>query len=264
MGIAFFFIIGLCFGSFINALVWRIHESRDWVRDRSECPHCAHKLATKDLIPVISWFFLRGKCRYCQQNISKQYPVIELLTAFWFVASFHYWPAGLSGSIGQEVLLGSWLVASIGLIALLIYDHRYMILPNKIIYPSLIVASAGRAFYIFGYTTNIGHQLASWALSVVVASGIFFVLHEISKGQWIGFGDVRLGLLTGTLLASPSKSLLMIFLASLLGTVFALPKAFVKKKVLNTRFAYGPFLIAGCFTGVLFGQKIINWYLNSF
>ncbi len=261
MGIAFLFVIGLCMGSFVNALVWRLHEGRDWVRGRSICPNCKHTLSVRDLVPIASWAVLKGRCRYCRASISKQYPVVELLAAIWFAASYYYWPVSLS-TTGGWVLLVTWLVCSVGLLALMLFDHKWMLLPSKIIYSSLAIAVIGRCIYIFGYSSQVSHDLTSWALSVLVASGLFFVIHEVSKGQWIGFGDVRLGLLTGTLIASPSKSLLMIFLASVLGTIFAIPGAMAKKKFLNTRFAYGPFLIVATAIAVLFGQRIIDWYLG--
>lgn len=263
MGIAFLFVLGLCLGSFVNALVWRLHERKDWVSGRSQCPNCSHKLSTLDLIPVLSWLALKGRCRYCKKPISKQYPFVEILTGLWFASSFYYWPTSLN-TVGGDALFTGWLIASVGLIALLVYDHKWMILPSNIIYSSLAFAVIAQFIYLFDQSSSVSHDLLNWFFSLLVASGIFFVLHEFSKGQWIGFGDVRLGLLIGTLLATPQKSLLMIFIASLTGSISAIPRAFTKKKVLSTRFAYGPFLIISTWFVVLFGQQIIDWYLNSF
>jgi leader peptidase (prepilin peptidase)/N-methyltransferase len=102
----------------------------------------------------------------------------------------------------------------------------------------------------------------SWILSVVVASGIFWLLFMVSQGRWIGYGDVRLGLITGTILADPSKSFLMIILGSLLGTIFILPALAFGKKNLASKLPYGPFLIAAAFVALLFGDKILDWYSN--
>src|SRR5688572_14187716 len=88
---------GLIFGSFINALVWRLHEGRDWVRERSECLQCHHQLAPKDLIPVLSWLLLRGKCRYCHKPIPDS-PLVELAVPALFVTSYFFWPVDLAGS----------------------------------------------------------------------------------------------------------------------------------------------------------------------
>src|SRR4051812_40657220 len=125
----YLFTLGLCLGSFINALIWRLHENKDWVKGRSQCPNCGHVLAAKDLIPVLSWLALRGRCRYCGRTISKQYPVVELLTGVAFAASYLYWPETLSES-GQKLLLITWLTSLVGLMALLVYDFKWMLLPN--------------------------------------------------------------------------------------------------------------------------------------
>src|SRR5688572_6912246 len=90
----FSLILGLAFGSFVNALVWRLREGKDFIHGRSECPECHHRLAAADLIPVVSWLFLRGNCRYCKKSISPHYPLIEVLTAALFVAlTWHFEPA---------------------------------------------------------------------------------------------------------------------------------------------------------------------------
>src|SRR3954447_24820678 len=113
-------VLGLSLGSFINALTWRLHEKKDWVKARSQCPHCGHTLAAKDLVPVFSWLSLSGRCRYCGRPISKQYPAVEILTGLLFVISYLCWPADLNDS-GQKLLLITWLVSLIGLVALLVY-----------------------------------------------------------------------------------------------------------------------------------------------
>jgi len=258
MVITYLAILGLCFGSFVNALVWRIHKKKDWVRERSQCTHCGHKLKTLDLIPVLSWLFLGGKCRYCRKVISVQYPVVELTGAFVFTFSYTYWPASF-GSSGQMALFIAWLAASIGLLALLVYDFKWMLLPSKLIYPTLAVAAAGNLVYLIIAPERL-HFLTSWVLSILVASGIFWLLFTVSKGKWIGYGDVRLGLVTGTLLHSPAKSFLMLFLASVLGTLFVIPSLVSKKRGINAKLPYGPFLIIATFICVLFGSSIIDWY----
>src|SRR2546427_122886 len=89
-------LLGLVLGSFVNALVWRLHEHKDWVNDRSECVHCHHKLGPLDLIPVVSYLYLRGKCRYCHQRIEDT-PLTELALPLAFVTSYLCWPVALQG-----------------------------------------------------------------------------------------------------------------------------------------------------------------------
>src|SRR5690606_2157613 len=103
MIIIFLAILGLCVGSFVNALVWRLRmqessgkkksdRKMSISRGRSMCPHCRHELSAVDLVPVFSWLFLGGKCRYCRKPISKQYPLVELVTSILFIASYVFWP----------------------------------------------------------------------------------------------------------------------------------------------------------------------------
>lgn len=249
-------------GSFINALVWRLKNKKNWVKARSQCPDCGHQLAAKDLVPVLSWLWLRGRCRYCKKSISAQYPIVELAMAVVFVLSYIYWPQPLQG--GQLVLFITWLACSVGLMALLVYDLKWMLLPNSIIYPTLLIAVAGKLIYLIGFEPHKSHSAALWALSVLAASGVFWFLYMISKGKWIGYGDVRLGLITGTLLQAPLKSLLMIFLASLIGSLTILPLISVGKRRLSAKIPYGPFLITATFICVLFGDSLINWYKSVF
>lgn len=275
------FVLGLIFGSFISALTWRLHKqfevgsgqfkdkksrnselsSRNYsmVNGRSQCPHCRHKLEAKDLVPLFSWLWLSGRCRYCKKAISWQYPAIEVSLAAIFAGSYYFWPGGVDG-VGDIILLSTWLAASIGLMALLVYDARWLLLPNKLIYPTLAVAASGRLIYIIGFEDNKLAAFINWALAVIIASGFFWLVYEVSKGRWIGFGDVRLGLITGTLLATPQKSLLMIFLASIVGTLFILPGLLAKSKKLTSQIPYGPFLIIGTYLSFFFGSDIIDWY----
>lgn len=262
---------GLAFGSFVNALVWRLHRNENLkkskklsiINGRSICPNCKHQLAAKDLIPVLSWIWLRGSCRYCKKHISAQYPIIELFSALVFVLSYVFWPKELNDA-GSWLIFITWLTSFVGLLTLLVYDARWKLLPNKIIYPTFLVAAFGRIIYITGFEENKGHSLLMWLLSMVVASGVFFALYTISRGKWIGYGDVRLGLITGTLLATPEKSFLMIFLASVLGLLFILPALLRGKKSMTTQIPYGPYLIAATILVIWFGESILDWYKTNF
>ena len=273
-------VFGLCAGSFISAVVWRLrqqelgqqkanskkqiasfihHSSFSILTGRSQCPHCHHVLAWHDLIPVFSWLLLRGRCRYCGQPISLQYPVVELVMAAVFIISYVFWPDGVYG-VGDWILFITWLVVSVGLLALLIYDLKWMLLPNQIIYPALAIAAGGRLIYLLSFEPNKTRAVLLWALSVAVASGLFWLIFIASSGKWIGYGDVRLGLIIGTILADPLKSLLMIFIASVLGTLVALPALATGRKSIGSRLPYGPLLIIATAVVLLFGSSVIEEY----
>jgi len=284
-------VFGLCLGSFVNAIVWRMHEqeklkakssklkarkgdsrllTKDFrlsaqdlsiLKGRSMCDHCGHQLSSLDLVPLLSWLALRGRCRYCKKAVSWQHPAVELAMAAVFVGSYYFWPLAVAGA-GQWVLFITWLVTSVGLMALLLYDLQFMLLPSRIIYPTLAVAATGRLTYLLWYDPARGQGFVQWAFSLGVSSGVFLLLFYVSRGRWIGFGDVRLGLITGTILATPAKSFVMIFLASLMGTLFVLPAIATGKTKMTSRIPYGPFLITASFIVILFGQSFINWYQN--
>ncbi|HET9850064.1 MAG TPA: prepilin peptidase [Candidatus Saccharimonadales bacterium] len=255
----YLFILGVCLGSFVNALTWRLEKGKDWVRGRSQCPHCGHQLAARDLVPLFSWLILRGRCRYCKQSISVQYPLVELAGGAVFCLSYIFWPANLDQA-GNLILFITWLVASVGLLALALYDLKYMLLPSKILYPIFFIAAAGQLIYLIGFAPAKATYALGWLISVLIATGIFWLIFMVSKGRWIGYGDVRLGLVTGTLLHRPALAVLMIFLASLAGSVIAVPMLAIGKKTLSARIPYGPYLIAATFICLLFGPRLVDLY----
>lgn len=266
-------VIGLCFGSFVNALVWRLYMQSSpkpkkpkaktskvnlsIVNGRSVCPHCHHELSAKDLIPLFSWLFLAGKCRYCSKKIGWQYPLVELVVAGLFVLSYLVWPNDfdLVGTIN----FGSWLLVLTGLVALTVYDIKWMLLPNKIVYPLIILALVLAILNLTQGSVGVYGLL----YSVLIASGIFFLLFQVSDGKWIGGGDVKLGLLLGLLLASPFMSFLMLFAASTLGTIYSLPAVVSGKLKASARIPFGPFLIVAGIFAYLFGAGIVDWYKKN-
>lgn len=249
-------VLGLCLGSFVNAFVWRLHEKKDWVKGRSECPTCQHKLAAKDLVPVLSWLALGGRCRYCHKPISWQYPVVELLTAGLFVFSYYFWPLALSGVGLFEFIL--WLVFVVGFMALAVYDLRWRILPNKVVYPLLVLAIAQTLVVSLWRKELATAWGALWG--VVVLAGFFYGLFQVSKGRWIGGGDVKLGALLGLLVGGPLNSLLLLLIASLSGTLYTVPLMLTGKAKRNSQIPFGPFLILAAIIVQLFGGAIIAWY----
>jgi prepilin signal peptidase PulO-like enzyme (type II secretory pathway) len=263
--------VGLIFGSFVNALVWRIHEQSQTgkkknakalqdlsiLRGRSMCPHCRHVLAPADLIPVFSWVFLQGKCRYCGKPISWQYPIVELTTSMLFVISYLLWPVTMHG-LGL-VQFCFWLVFVVGFVALAVYDLKWYILPDRIVFPLVGLAVLELIISLVIYHSGWQSLLASvWG--VLIASGIFFVLYQVSDGAWIGGGDVKLGVVLGILIGGPVRGLLLLFLASVLGTLVSLPLLAVGKAKRTTLIPFGPFLIAAAAVIMLFGGHFTDWF----
>lgn len=273
MIIAICILLGLCFGSFVNAFVWRLRqktlepkkrkaslEDLSITKGRSMCVNCGHTLHTLDLLPVVSWVALRGRCRYCRKPISWQYPLVELTTAVLFVVSYIFWPYSLEGI--AVLALGLWWVCLVGFMALLIYDIRWMLLPNKIIFPLYGVAAL---FVVVRMLTESSFEpLVGAAFGVVIGGGIFYALFQVSRGSWIGGGDVKLGFLLGALLGDAVLAGLALFIASLLGTVLAVGLMVSRKLTAKSRIPFGPFLIAATIIVQLFGQDIVDWYSRYF
>lgn len=255
-------VLGLCMGSFVNALVWRVHEQSQGrqlsiLKGRSMCPRCGHRLAAADLAPVLSWLALKGRCRYCGRRISAQYPLVEAATAALFVASYVWWPQALGGA--QTAVFVLWLVLLTGLMALLVYDARWRLLPNRILSPLWAVAGAQTLIAAMAADEPLRTLLAALG-GVAVGGGIFYGLFEVSKGRWIGGGDVKLGALLGLVVATPARAGLFIFLGSLLGTLVSLPMLTSGRLKRSSIIPFGPFLIAAAIITVLFGGHILDWY----
>lgn len=257
----FLAVLGLAFGSFVMALTWRLHVGKDFVKGRSMCEHCGHVLQPLDLIPLVSWLWLRGQCRYCQTAISWLNPVTEALIALLFVGSYLFWPFALTTWVAW-VSLSIWLIYIVLLVALAVYDFRWMLLPDglTVIAGCLGLVDVGLRLWQTGSLTVPGY-VTHIILGASALGGFYWVLHTASKGRWVGFGDVKLGLFMGAVLGW-QQALLTLFLANAFGLVVAVPGMASGKLSMRSRFPFGPFLIAGFIVAGLFGQRLISWYTS--
>jgi leader peptidase (prepilin peptidase)/N-methyltransferase len=162
-------IFGLIFGSAINAYVWRLHAGRSWTKGRSECSLCGHALAARDLVPVLSWVTLRGECRYCHKPIQDP-PAVELVTAVVFAGSAYVLAPGNAAGYIQA---GFWAVILVLLVVLAVYDVRWMMLPNVVMHPLIVVAGLATAL---GAVLNTG--AAVWQALALASLGLWFVVFE--------------------------------------------------------------------------------------
>jgi len=265
-------VLGLILGSFVNALTWRFHEQAElagkkgakaqeqrrklsMLHGRSMCSNCGHELAVIDLIPLFSWLWLRGRCRYCRAKIQDS-PLTEVAPAVLFVASYLWWPLSFHGvNLFQFIV---WLVFMVAFVALAAYDFRWFLLPDRIVYP-LIGLAATEVIIV-----AVAHRSISMGVNAAVAgliiSGIFYLLFQFSKGTWIGGGDVKLAAVLGLLAGTPLKALLVLFLSSVIGTLVSIPLLLKGKQGLKAHIPYGPFLLTATIVVVLFGSSLIDWY----
>lgn len=229
------------------------------LKGRSMCPACEHPLRAGDLVPLFSWLWLKGACRYCGHKISWQYPLTELVTAGLFALSYIFWPYGWE-SLGLTLFI-FWLVFLVGFVALAVYDLRWMELPDVIVWPLVGLALAQLA------VIAIWQQDAKTAAIALVSGlgffAVFWLMYQVSKGNWIGGGDVKLALVLGMLAATPLRSVLVLFVASLVGTVVSVPALLARKsKVGGAHVPFGPALLLGLVIIYLFGARLIDAYTS--
>jgi prepilin signal peptidase PulO-like enzyme (type II secretory pathway) len=246
------FIFGLITGSFLNCLIYRLETGQSFLKGRSFCPHCKHLLNWQDLIPVLSFFILKGKCRYCQRKISLQYPLVEFATAFLFVLIFTFVHVSNNYAYVYLLLMAGFLVV------IFVYDLKHYIIPDKVIYPAIAIAG------IFNFQFSIFNQFPIFQFSILSAIGaaaFFAVIVLISRGRWMGIGDIKLAFLMGLILGWPNI-LVALFSAFFIGAIIGLGLIIAGKKQLSSEVPFGPFLVTGTFLAIFLGEQLINWYLN--
>lgn len=278
-------LFGLALGSFAGATVWRLRarqlkldakfgekilasekaevaklQKKPVHSDRSVCLHCGHELKWYDLLPLVSWVLLRGKCRYCHKGIGWFEPAIEVGLAAFFVVSFLFWPGSLDSAIGIVQFI-VWLVAGFGLAILFAYDAKWYLLPNVVVFPLIGVGVIKSLLVIVEAGFSIS-SVVNVIAACAVLSGLYFAVYILSRRQWVGFGDVKLSLALALLLADWQLAILALFLANLVGTLIFLPAMVTGKLKRQAHIPFGPLLITGWVISGLFGAKILYWYMT--
>jgi len=253
------FIFGLVVGSFLNCVIYRLEQKQSFLQGRSFCPHCKHILSWQDLIPVLSFLILRGKCRYCGKPISIQYPLIEIATGILFVLSLNYELGIMNYEIFSLEFIAYFLFLILNssfLILIFVYDLKHFIIPDKIIYPAIVV--------VFIYNILQGPALLMRSgLAAILAAGFFLSIVLVSRGRWMGLGDVKLAFLMGLFLGFPNI-LIALFFAFLIGAIIGVGLILAKRKTLRSEVPFGPFLVTGTFVALFWGDRIAQWYLDLF
>lgn len=247
-------LLGLVIGSFINVLAYRIPLGRSVITPPSACPACSAPIRPRDNIPVVSWLLLRGRCRQCGTKISPRYPIVEGLTAVAFAATAWY--------VGAQWVLVSllWFVGVT--IALTLTDLDHQRIPNRILYPSTIVALV----LLAGGAAADGH-FPSFVRGVEGGAAYFALLFIVALAARGGFGmgDVKLAFLLGLFLAYASWGTLIVgvFLAFVVGGLVALLLLVTKVRGRKDPIAFGPALIAGAWLAIPLAEHLLDWYLGA-
>lgn len=249
----FVFVFGTIIGSFLNAVLWRLRTGEGFVFGRSYCPCCRHPLAARDLVPVLSYLMLRGKCRYCRKGIHPSYLAVELTMGSLFLAFAA--PAlsadAITGTVLARLLL-EWYFVSI-LVLVFVYDLRYMLIPRSVTFWASVAAGIGGVL--------LGANPISLAVGFLVGGGVFWLQYVLSKGKWIGGGDIHLGALMGLMLGWP-KILVALFVAYVSGAAVGSALLLAKKTSWQSQVPFGTFLAAATVVALLWGDRILAWYLG--
>lgn len=242
-----FFIYGLVFGSFFNVVGLRVPKRESIVRPPSHCTVCNRNLTIKDLVPVFSYVFLKGKCRGCGTKIHWVYPVMELATGLLF--AFAYYQLGFTLELVVALLFISLLVI------ITVSDIAYMLIPDKILLFFLIPLIVLRVF----------EPLSPWWDSIVgavVGFGVLFLIAIVSKGG-MGGGDIKLFFVIGLVLGWV-PTLLTLFLASIIGTVIGVISLRRTKQSRKTPIPFGPSIAIAAIIAYFYGESLVDWYVNLF
>ncbi|MCH8244320.1 prepilin peptidase [Patescibacteria group bacterium] len=289
------FLFGLVVGSFLNAFIYRLEvqqklrsvpHDREKVgvtvmRGRSFCPSCSHTLAWQDLIPLLSFALLKGRCRYCKEKISFQYPLIELATGLLFVAVLWFvlpelslvipTPSGLKTLQGLNDLVSLsfpqvaqlaylWTIVSL-LTVIFVYDLKHFVIPDKVLYPAILVVGMWYLVSSVLFDAYTYYQLLITFYSALGAAGFFLAIYLLSKGRAMGFGDVKLALFMGLFLSWPNI-LVAMSLAFAVGAIVGLTLIFLKRKTMRSEVPFGSFLILGTLISLFWGDSLVYFYIS--
>jgi prepilin signal peptidase PulO-like enzyme (type II secretory pathway) len=255
---------GLVIGSFLNALIWRLH-SGDSMLGRSKCPGCDHQLAWFDNLPLLSYFLLDGRCRHCRQAISWQYPAVEAIMAGLFYLVFLQvgGEAAFYSLLDLLWLFKAWFLIAV-MVLIFVYDLRWYLILDKVLAPTAAVL-----FLFWLAQTGLMHDLLmatnNWLglfYALLIGGGFFALQYLVSNGKWIGLGDVKLGLVIGMALADPRLVMAALFLAYMLGASVGLVLVAFGKKELGSKLPFGTFLSAATVAVLLWGDYLIITYFQ--
>ncbi|MBU0613811.1 prepilin peptidase [Patescibacteria group bacterium] len=254
-----FVVVGMFAGSFVNILVFRTNEKKGLL-EKSTCLSCKEKIALLDVIPVLSFIRLRGRCRKCSSAIHWQYPVVEMMTGILFGLFFaRTWLGiGIPDFVSFQELILVFLrdiILSVFLLVIFIYDFKYEVILDRYSLPAILIAIL--------FNVALGCNAVSMILGALLIGGFFAFQFLVSKGRWIGGGDIRLGVLMGFLLGV-EVGLVALFLSYIIGSFVGIWLIFTKRRKLESYVPFGTFLSASTIICMLFGVYFWDWYISFF
>ena len=242
---------GLCIGSFLNVVIHRLPRGTSVVTPPSRCPGCNYQLRWSDNVPVLSWVFLRGRCRNCRAPISIRYPIVEILTMLMFL--LHLWLFGWSALMVVRVAFAT------AMIALFAIDLEHHLLPNAITLPGIVVGLIVSLVLPPGIVDSI--------LGTLLGGGVLWAIGEVyyrySGQEGMGGGDVKMLAMIGAFLGW-KLVLVTLVLSSIGGSLIGVLVIAIKRGGMKHALPYGTFLALGALAASLVGDRILAWYLGMY
>lgn len=272
-----FFVFGLLIGSFLNVVIYRYNSSLPLISGRSKCFSCGKDLSFLEMIPLFSFLFQKGKCLSCGSKISIQYPIVEFITGLLFASIFYRQYSLIdiylnipNGILYLASLLIFYLVVSCILVVIVFYDIRHKIIPDGLVYSFIILSVIKLVYFLVKFGSFSGKDLYD-LLSPLILFSFFGLIWVISKGLWLGFGDVKLVFGIGALLGFIS-GISAVILGFWTGSIYVILSFFLSK-IFPNKFSgvhsgmeipFAPFLIIGIFISLFFKLDILSlsYFLN--
>ena len=249
------FVFGLAVGSFLNVCIYRMPRNKSIVFPSSRCPACNTPISPRDNLPVLSYLFLAGRCRFCREKISFRYPLVESLNAFLYLTVF--WRFGF----GWHTFVYCALCSA--LIVITFIDLDFQIIPDRITLPALPVGLIAGSFLLpdpFLRETMLG--IKGSFIGFLAGGGLFYAIAFLSRGG-MGGGDIKMMAMVGAFMGWKSV-LLTTFVGSLAGSFVGLFLILFKGKGRKTKIPFGPFLAFGTLVTLFAGQEVLDVFLSFY
>ena len=247
------FVLGCIWGSFSNVCIYRLPNYQSVVKGRSFCTFCKEKINWYDNIPLLSFIFLKGKCRCGKSKISLQYFIVELLSAISFVLIYYFYGVSIT-----TLLL---IILTIFFIIIFFIDLKHYIIPNELTFPLMLIG------FIKSFDPNLNQSLFPNYINSLIGGffgysiiwSIIFFYKTLRKKEGMGLGDAKLIAVVGFWFGWFSIPF-TIFISSMVALIFSIPSLINKTKDMSTQIPFGPFIIIGCLIYVTFANQIKNLF----
>ncbi len=252
-------ILGLFLGAIMNAKILRSEESIEFTSER-KCGLCAVPLSNSEMLPIVGYMAMKGRCKKCKSVVPWQYPATELAVGILFAlfaarALLHVELPDFVTSNETFLLFMRDAIMTIALVLVFMFDYRASVIPDRVTIPAIIIA----ILLNFWLGMDVGMML----LGGLIIGGFFAVQYLLSNGRWVGGGDVRMGMLMGFLLG-PVLGVVGLFLSYILGSIIGIFLLTVQKRELESHVPFGTFLALSTFICMLYGERLLGWYMGLF